>query len=265
MTLYNPRVTSSRRQASPNVFTIDPVYPFPDRRTLKLVDETLDCFAGLSIALESMEGLLPQLRDFTSTSLNTDKWEPIEQYILSTKDQRYADMIQTGKIINHLIRLSTSEEEKHWRFWPVSGPYSKAIESLRELRPGNSSSTQFLSQYPTCLPSIDKNRIVMLRPIIAEQSFGRYLNWPELRSKLVKATHDAQGPMELEIGCRLVPNHRRLKDWGKIDQEVGWEMDKVEEINALLEIDENASWKVNTKLVWMANAVVAEQEERRGR
>lgn len=106
----------------------------------------------------------------------------------------------------------------------------------------------------------------MIRPIIAEQSFGRYLNWPDLKARIDKLTGGAEERTEIDIGCRLVPSTRRLKDWGRTDQEVSWEMDKVDEINAVLEEEENGSWKTSTRLVWMQDAILPEKcEERRGR
>lgn len=276
MTLYNPRVTlpsSSRRQPSPTVFTIDPVYPYPDRKTIRLVDETLESFAALANVLAQWDGpkLLPQLTEFTSTSLNTDKWEPIERFIKAggKDEKRHADFKSTSTIVDSLIRQADDEvvRERHWKFWPVSGPYTNAIQALAELSPSHTCATQYIDQYPSTLPPVARNTIVIVRPLIAEASFGRYLNWPELRSRLHRATRDLETPMQIEIGCRLVPSSRRLKDWGRIDSEINWEMDKVEEINATLEQGENASWKTTTKLVWMQDALLPEAggEERRGR
>lgn len=274
LTLYNPRVTlpsSSRRQPSPTVFIMDPVYPFPDRKTIRLVDETLSSFAGLASTLSAWtdEPLLPQLAEFTSTSLNTDKWDPIEKFILSgsKEEQRYSDFQTTSTIVHSLIRQATdgSSLKRHWRFWPVSGPYTNAVEALASASPATTSATQYLERYPSTIPPICRNTFIILKPLVKEMTFGRYLNWPELRSRIAKLTKDAQMPMQVDVGCRLVPNPKRIKDFGKIDSEVSWELDQIDEINELMELEEN-DWRVSTKMVWVKDAVLPEKgEERRGR
>ena len=275
MTLYNPRVTlpsSARRQPSPTVFTIDPVYPYPDRKTLRLVDDTLDTFAALAQVLATWSDgpLLPQLSDFTSTSLHTDKWEPIEQYIkVGAKDEtRYANFQSTSTIIHSLIKHARDDtvRQRHWRFWPVSGPYANAVEALAAISPPNTSATQHIDQYPAVLPPVAKNTVVLMKPLVVEMTFGRHLNWPELKKRLARATARLEGAMEIEVGCRLLPTARE-KDWGRTDADKAWEMDQVEEINDMLEDEWNASFRVKTKMVWAKDAVVevGRCAERRGR
>jgi len=274
MTLYNPRATipsSSRREPSPTVFVMDPVYPFPDRKTIRLVDETLGSFAGLASILAewSGEALLPQLVEFTSTSLNTDKWDPIEKFILSgsKEEKRYSDFRATSTIVHSLIRqASGGSSKRHWRFWPVSGPYTNAVEALASASPSQTSATQYIDQYPSTIPPISRNTVIILKPLVREMTFGRYLNWPELRSRIAKLTKDVDAPMQVDVGCRLVPNPKRIKDYGKIDSEVNWELDQIDEINDMLEVAENDTWRVSTKMVWVKDAVLPEKgEERRGR
>lgn len=76
--------------------------------------------------------------------------------------------------------------------------------------------------------------------------------------------------MDIEVGCRIVPTPKELKGWGRTDEEVEWELEKIEEINEGLERESNETWRSGIKLVWERDAVLPEvagggQEERRGR
>lgn len=76
--------------------------------------------------------------------------------------------------------------------------------------------------------------------------------------------------MEIQVKCRMVPNQKKMKEWGKIDSEVDWELDKIDEINERLDLDWNETCRSSIQLVWDKDAVVPEinahgGEERRGR